>query len=131
MKNIQHFLEKFNELIGIPLSLAGFFLVPLLLYYYCGYAGMYDPGVLHTLPYAAINLIFASFLAYFGAKMNFPGFYNNFISFMQHDLADLSKVTSEVYKRKLLCVFVYCAIYFLYLGVALLLLLNLRFTVTA
>ena len=118
MKRIQNFLEKWNEVLGLPLAVLAFLGISSFTWYQ-DQSGSVPSGVLQMVPWAAVYIIAASFIAYHGTKLNFPGFYRAFIEFMQQPTAG----HQEAYKRQFTCTLIYLGIYFLLFFVSLALML--------
>ena len=123
LKNAQklwlRLVEGFHELPGLAIALAVFV-------WFSARMG-FDTSVLHSLPYAAVNLIFAEFLAYWGVRLAYPYLYraHRHLMEMPKDAFVQLRDDQNQYLRK--CATRFAQLHCLFFGLAVLLLLMLRY----
>lgn len=117
MKRLTHWIESFNEVIGLAVALALFMLLPVQIWLYLDpKAGSFDLGVLNNIPLAAVYFISASFMAYWGGRLNFGPIHKRYISFFENEPANQTVYSPN---QLPLCVILWLSVYFLYFSLAL------------
>jgi hypothetical protein len=112
-------LETFHEVPGLSLAFLAFAAFSLQM--------GFDVSVIQVLPYAALNVIFAEFLAYWGVRLGFPYLYEAHRYLLSKSIQELTGLSEAEYKHVLLCVRYYYTVLFTLFVAAVVFLLNLRY----
>ncbi|MDJ1494526.1 hypothetical protein QNI19_16395 [Cytophagaceae bacterium DM2B3-1] len=118
-KTVSLLIETFHELPGLLLGLIVFLL-------FSAQMG-FDVSVLQVLPYAAINIIFAEFVAYWGVRLGFPYLYNAHKVLIKLTVEEITGLSETEYKHIFQCVKYYYILLLTLFSAMVIVLLQLRY----
>jgi hypothetical protein len=95
-KKFTRFLVNWHEIVSIPIGVAVFYYVPMLLRMLDPTSGGYDLGILHSVVFAMAAMLMIHGFAFLLLKVTFPGIYQFIDDILEHFMFKDSRIDANL-----------------------------------